>query len=112
MADTSGATKRGHYNHVHVGFAGGGILGGKPFLHDSGGWHNPGELSINQTRKPEAVLTNGQWQSISKLINDPAGRGQTIVQVQAPSTEDPGTWGRRVAESLDLHRLAATAGGI
>ena len=35
MADTSGATKRGHYNHVHVGFAGGGILG-KPFLHDSG----------------------------------------------------------------------------
>ena len=111
MADTSGATKRGHYNHVHVGFAGGGILG-KPFLHDSGGWHNPGELSINQTRKPEAVLTNGQWQSISKLINDPAGRGQTIVQVQAPSTEDPGTWGRRVAESLDLHRLAATAGGI
>ena len=111
MADTSGATKRGHYNHVHVGFAGGGILG-KPFLHDSGGWHNPGELSINQTRKPEAVLTNGQWQSISKLVSDPAGRGQTIVQVQAPSTEDPGTWGRRVAESLDLHRLAATAGGI
>ena len=111
MADTSGATKRGHYNHVHVGFAGGGILG-KPFLHDSGGWHNPGELSINQTRKPEAVLTNGQWQSISKLVSDPSGRGQTIVQVQAPSTEDPGTWGRRVAESLDLHRLAATAGGI
>lgn len=112
MANTSGATRRNHYNHVHVGFAGGGILGGKPFLHDSGGWHEPGKLSINQTRKPEAVLTNGQWQTISKLVNDPAGRGQTIVQVQAPSTEDPGTWGRRVAESLDLHRLAATAGGI
>ena len=67
MADTSGATKRGHYNHVHVGFAGGGILGGKPFLHDSGGWHNPGELSINQTRKPEAVLTNGQWKTMQSL---------------------------------------------
>lgn len=107
----TGATKRGHYDHVHVGFKDGGIFE-KPFLHDRGGWHDPGELSVNQTRKPEAVLTNGQWQNISKLIGDPTGRGQTIVQVQAPSTEDPGTWGRRVAESLDLHRLAATAGGI
>src|SRR5690606_30652273 len=42
MQDTSGATRRNHYNHVHIGCAGGGILGGKPFLHDSGGWHNPG----------------------------------------------------------------------
>ena len=49
---------------------------------------------------------------VASLIDDPTGRGQTIVQVQPPSTEDPGTWGRRVAESLDLHRLAATAGGI
>ena len=112
MYANTGATKRIHYNHVHVGFKDGGIVGGKPFLHDSGGWHEPGKLSINQTRKPEAVLTNGQWQTISKLVDDPTGRGQTIVQVQAPSAEDPGTWGRRVAESLDLHRLAATAGGI
>ena len=104
--------RSGHYNHVHVGFAGGGILG-KPFLHDSGGWHSPGELSVNQTRKPEAVLTNAQWRTMQSLAEQNlVGGGQTIVQVQAPSTEDPGTWGRRVAESLDLHRLAATAGGI
>ena len=78
MADTSGATKRGHYNHVHVGFADGGIFG-KPFLHDSGGWHNPGELSINQTRKPEAVLTNSQWAVMQGLAeqNLLAGRGDT-----------------------------------
>ena len=74
MADTSGATKRGHYNHVHVGFAGGGILG-KPFLHDSGGWHNPGELSINQTRKPEAVLTNGQWKTMQSLAEQNLATG-------------------------------------
>ena len=78
MADTSGATKRGHYNHVHVGFAEGGIFG-KPFLHDRGGWHNPGELSINQTRKPEAVLTNSQWAVMQGLAeqNLLSGRGDT-----------------------------------
>ena len=48
------------------GYADGGLV--KPFLHDSGGWHLPGELSVNQTRKPEAVLTNGQWASISSLV--------------------------------------------
>ena len=88
MADTSGATKRGHYNHVHVGFAGGGILG-KPFLHDSGGWHNPGELSINQTRKPEAVLTNGQWASISSLVNSVRdGRSGDIWNVYGPDARE------------------------
>ena len=49
---------------------------------------------------------------MSSLAEQNLAAGQTIVQVQAPSSEDPGTWGRRVAESLDLHRLAATAGGI
>src|SRR5699024_9209041 len=49
MADTSGATKRGHYNHVHVGFAEGGIF-------DQGGLMQPGMTGINLTRKPEAVL--------------------------------------------------------
>ena len=75
MADTTGATKRMHYNHVHVGFADGGILG-KPFLHDQGGWHNPGQLSINQTRKPEAVLTNGQWKAVESLVNSSTSDGQ------------------------------------
>ena len=111
MADTSGATKRGHYNHVHVGFAGGGLVG-KPFLHDRGGWHTPGELSVNQTRKPEAILTDSQWKTMSKLAERNLTSGQTIVQVMPPSTEDPGIWGHRVADSLDLHRLAAETGGL
>lgn len=111
MADTSGATKRGHYNHVHVGFADGGLVG-KPFLHDRGGWHTPGELSVNQTRKPEAILTDSQWKTMSKLAERNLASGQTIVQVMPPSTEDPGIWGHRVADSLDLHRLAAETGGL
>ena len=80
MADTTGATKRMHYNHVHVGFANGGILG-KPFLHDRGGWHNPGELSVNQTRKPEAVLTNGQWQIMSSLAEQNLATGGGGIQI-------------------------------
>ena len=50
------------------GYAMGGIVG-KPFLHDSGGWHNPGQLSLNLTRKPEAVLTNAQWRAISEVAD-------------------------------------------
>src|SRR5699024_37938 len=53
MADTAGATKRGHYNHVHVGFAGGGIF-------DQGGLMQPGMTGINLTRKAEAVLDPAQ----------------------------------------------------
>src|SRR5699024_9362883 len=49
MADTTGATKRMHYNHVHVGFANGGVF-------DQGGLMQPGTAGINLTRKPEAVL--------------------------------------------------------
>ena len=50
---SSGATKRGHYNHVHVGFAEGGIF-------DQGGLMQPGMTGINLTRKPEAVLDPAQ----------------------------------------------------
>ena len=53
MANTSGATRRGHYNHVHVGFAEGGIF-------DQGGLMQPGMTGINLTRKPEAVLDPAQ----------------------------------------------------
>ena len=108
MADTSGATKRGHYNHVHVGFAEGGILGGKPFLHDRGGWHNPGELSINQTRKPEAVLTNAQWRTMSSLVGAVSGgnSGNTYhITVPADPNEDRTVTGRRIAEVLDFREL-------
>src|SRR5699024_1650216 len=41
-----------------------------------------------------------------------SGYGVTNLYVQAPSGNDPGTWGRRMQESLDLHKLASAVGGI
>lgn len=90
MGNTSGATHKMHFNHVHVGFKDGGVFGA-PFLHDQGGWHEPGELSVNMTRKPEAVLTDQQWRTaadaVSHVTNEGAS-GVTIGQVYGLSAED------------------------
>ncbi|EPH17568.1 hypothetical protein HMPREF1484_00253 [Dermabacter sp. HFH0086] len=107
MADTSGVTKRMHYNHVHVGFAQGGIIpasivgGFKPYLHDNGGWHMPGKLSINQTQKPEAVLTARQWETVERSLNHATSSGMTI-NVTPPPVDDPGTWAQRIGDTLNL----------
>lgn len=107
MADTSGVTKRMHYNHVHVGFANGGIIptsiigGFKPYLHDNGGWHMPGKLSINQTQKPEAVLTARQWETVERSLNHATANGMTI-NVTPPPVDDPGTWAQRIGDTLNL----------
>lgn len=112
MADTSGVTKRMHYNHVHVGFARGGIIpasiigGYKPFLHDQGGWHMPGELSINQTRKPEAVLTARQWETVARSLDHAANSGMTINVTPPPSSDDPGVFAQRIGDALALRRTA------
>lgn len=111
MADTSGITKRMHYNHVHVGFAKGGIIpasiigGYKPFLHDRGGWHMPGELSINQTQKPEAVLTAKQWETVARSLDHATSGGMTI-NVTPPPVDDPGTWAQRIGDTLNLRGAA------
>ena len=83
---TYGSLKRGWDRPG--GYADGGLV--KPFLHDSGGWHKPGELSVNQTRKPEAVLTNAQWQIMSSLAerNLAAGGGVQIGTVQGYTAEE------------------------
>ena len=111
MADTSGVTKRMHYNHVHVGFAKGGIIpasiigGFKPYLHDRGGWHMPGKLSINQTQKPEAVLTAKQWETVERSLNHATANGMTI-NVTPPPVDDPGTWAQRIGDTLNLRGAA------
>lgn len=111
MADTSGVTKRMHYNHVHVGFAKGGIIpasiigGFKPYLHDQGGWHMPGKLSINQTQKPEAVLTARQWETVARSLDHATSGGMTI-NVTPPPVDDPGTWAQRIGDTLNLRGAA------
>ena len=40
------------------------------FKYDEGGWLHPGNtLVTNQTGKPEAVLTNGQWSKLDALLD-------------------------------------------
>ncbi|MCT1790624.1 tape measure protein [Dermabacter hominis] len=113
MGDTSGVTKRMHYNHVHVGFANGGIIptsiigGYKPYLHDNGGWHMPGKLSINQTQKPEAVLTARQWETVERSLNHATANGMTI-NVTAPESQDPGVFGQRIGDTLKLRQIAGS----
>lgn len=55
------------------GYADGGLV--KPYLHDSGGWHDPGQLSLNLTRQPEAVLTAEQWSTMHSLAGQALASG-------------------------------------
>lgn len=80
MADTSGATKRMHYNHVHVGFNRGGIVDQRPTLFDQGGVLPPGLTGVlNATKKPEAVLTNEQLEQLRTLTSRDPVSGDTFV---------------------------------
>ncbi|MEU8525249.1 hypothetical protein AB0C77_06550 [Streptomyces sp. NPDC048629] len=38
-----------------------------PGKYDAGGWLGPGQAGVNQLRQPEAVLTPGQWRTMSTL---------------------------------------------
>lgn len=70
MYANTGATARNHNNHVHVGFAGGGVLDQRPTLFDQGGVLPPGLTGVlNATRKPEAVLTNEQLKQLRTLTS-------------------------------------------
>lgn len=53
MYPNTGKTASNHYSHVHVGFKDGGVM---PGLFDQGGLMQPGQVGLNLTRKPEAVL--------------------------------------------------------
>lgn len=47
-------TRGDHWDHIHWAMKNGGVL---PKLYDQGGWMPSGGLGMNQTGKPEAVLT-------------------------------------------------------
>lgn len=71
----TGATRSNHFNHVHVGFAGGGVLE-KPFLYDQGGEIPPGVRMIaNRTSRPEKVLPPGESVALSQIADALKGRG-------------------------------------
>jgi hypothetical protein len=57
-------TVRDHYSHVHWAYQKGGIV---PNLYDNGGMVPPGlSMVANKTGKPERILTDSQWDALSK----------------------------------------------
>jgi hypothetical protein len=54
-------TRGDHWDHVHWSMFNGGVL---PKLFDNGGWLEHGGLGINQTGKPEAVLTPAESKAL------------------------------------------------
>src|SRR5699024_11643116 len=89
------ATKRMHYNHVHVGFANGGVF-------DQGGLMQPGMTGINLTRKPEAVLDPAQTRAYQAHA-EAAGKGD--LDLSDSTTE-------RIADALASRPGVLQIGGL
>lgn len=81
---STGGNDPGHLWHVHVASHGGGARMwdaprnvGRPGVYDDGGTLAHGQMALNLSRKPEAVLTNKQWKDISTVAQ---GGGERTVQ--------------------------------
>ncbi|WP_058234115.1 phage tail tape measure protein [Devriesea agamarum] len=71
------ATVRTHYNHVHVGFARGGII---PKLYDQGGRLGPGtHLVTNLTNRPETILPPAESEALMRIADRPASTQAGLV---------------------------------
>lgn len=68
----SDAVRRQHYNHVHLAMASGGVV---PKLYDQGGWLPHGGIAVNQSGKPEAVLSPEE----SLALRSGVGGGVTFM---------------------------------
>ncbi|MDO5663551.1 MAG: hypothetical protein Q4G40_12710, partial [Brachybacterium sp.] len=125
MSDTSGAVRRLHWNHVHVAFAKGGVLGDVPMgapggytpkqdllaqppvLYDRGGYLQPGlSLVENRTGRPEPVFTGQQGDSILQLLErgGPAGTNITVpIEATQLSEADVDRLADEIMRRLALH---------
>lgn len=96
QADTSGATKRMHYNHVHVGFAKGGIFdpmwNAMPRLMDTGGYLMPGVNHIlNKTGGYETVIPRKEsalLRAMSEQWDGKAGAMSGPTYIYSPNQVD------------------------
>ncbi|MFJ9961079.1 phage tail tape measure protein [Streptomyces avermitilis] len=83
--------------------------------YDSGGWLQPGAtMSVNQTGKPEAILTAGQWNSVANLANSGGGGlqpGDTLMLTPDGRTKFEAYIDRRADERISKGLVGPTALG-
>jgi hypothetical protein len=65
MGSFNAGLMEAHRNHIHIAMKRGGI-----FRYDRGGWFNPGQLGINQLKRPEAVLTPEESAGLKAMGTD------------------------------------------
>lgn len=126
----TGATLRNHFSHVHVGFAGGGIVGDgfsramekhvgfaagglvKGSVYDTGGLLPSGEVAMNLSGRPEVVLNPAESRAYL-AGQQAAGRGGGDVQVvvHTRESEDPYLFAQRVSEAIELTPFAVGRAG-
>jgi hypothetical protein len=68
-------TRSDHYDHIHWAMKNGGVL---PKLYDQGGWLPSGGLGVNQTGKPEAVLTPAESNALKDGLHRRPARNLTF----------------------------------
>lgn len=82
-------------------------------LHDSGGWLQDGNLALNMSGKPEPVLTNAQWSSVSEMVKSigdlvPAIEGQT--KAIAKAVDDTQAWLSKAGDYNSIEGINARQG--
>ncbi|QRJ57454.1 hypothetical protein GWO64_009365 [Corynebacterium macginleyi] len=82
-------------------------------IHDSGGWLQNGNLALNLSGKPEPVLTNAQWASVSEMVKSigdlvPAIKKQTEAIAQA--TDSAQNWFMKVGDYNSVEGINARQG--
>jgi len=86
--------KSTHYNHVHWAMNQGGVL--PPKLYDNGGWLPHGGMAVNQSGKPEAVLTPAESSALKGLLS-----GAGLAARPATSAAAAVTGARSAAGAVD-----------
>lgn len=78
-------TRGDHFDHIHWAMKNGGVL---PKLYDQGGWLPSGGIGVNQTGKPEAVLTPDEsWALRAGLNNGPLVENMYVADPRAAIRE-------------------------
>lgn len=94
----------------HKHYAKGGMVeDGK--LYDNGGYLAPGAYQTisNLSGKPEPVFTHGQWQILSKIVDDRVnGTAQTVYNIEVP---EPAFSANELVTTISHHNRALRRGG-